>query len=374
MAKNETYESFYHNPMNNTLNYLFSANYACLCARNEQNPFDEKPRVISRDELFSSKKSAFGRDGIIFQTWVEEKIKNYSLSRNRLIETIDTELKGISVDELINEQKYILIDLFNHVYGSNKKFEDVFDEDSILDKRFTEDLIASTKNEKTSVGRSLFAMLKQCYEKYLYVLFEYQSAKSFLDIYNCLCDDLTSEGNRTFYYGNPRNKDVFVVKRETLEHALGMIVPVYDYEKFVVEEYDKTFKKLEKSMIKHPETYEIDRNAYDDYLPDYQKHINLLSSLQEAMDILNAMSIRFESANKEYQSSSHKRYDKLIQFLSGEGFSNKLKLKVDSVYMHKFEISRLTTLLKTHESLAEYSDKLKNELFGLSQESQPSQK
>ena len=322
------------------LNALFSANYTLLRILNEQKPFgspEDKQMVFGADDIW-------GKEQKMYDYWLEGKVEAYAELRNNLFKESRGHIPTPETAGALftrNTSKFIAE--YNKVYGTHKKFSEVFDRRYIIDRTLAMDL---TKKGDPNAGFSqdkinLFAM----YDELLNFLTDFYAIEAARDVYEALEDDLTQYGYRSIYYDKPTNPDVMKLDWNTFVEISHFVADAYDNSVAALKDINKRMEQLSKRMEKKPglPEYAQEQSALmQEFSPMYTEAF----ISEHLLDYLDEIEQRFNSANKTYEGFSTKIRDKVFNFLSNQTIQPRAKeLELDTVYMHKHELCDIFDML-----------------------------
>jgi hypothetical protein len=316
------------------LNALFSANYTLLRILNEQKPFgspEDKQMFFGRDDLW-------GKEQKMYDYWLEGKVEAYAELRNNLFK----ESRGhIPTKEaagaLFARNSARFIAEYNRVYGTNKKFSEVFDRRYIIDRTLANDLAKKgDPNANYSQDKiNLFVM----YDELLSFLTDYYAVEAAREVAEALEDDLTQYGYRSLYYNKPSNENVMKFDWNTFVEISHFVADAYDNSIAALKEMNKAMENLSKRMAKNPGLPEYAQEQAQ-LMQDYGMMYTEAFISEHLLDYLDEIETRFQSANKTYEGFSTKIRDKIFNFLSNQTTQPRAKeLDLDTVYMHRHELS-----------------------------------
>ena len=316
------------------LNALFSANYTLLRILNEQKPFgspEDKQMFFGRDDLW-------GKEQKMYDYWLEGKVEAYAELRNNLFK----ESRGhIPTKEaagaLFARNSARFIAEYNRVYGTNKKFSEVFDRRYIIDRTLANDLAKKgDPNANYSQDKiNLFVM----YDELLSFLTDYYAVEAAREVAEALEDDLTQYGYRSIYYDKPYNENVMKFDWNTFVEISHFVADAYDNSIAALKEMNKAMENLSKRMEKNPGLPEYAQEQAQ-LMQDYGMMYTEAFISEHLLDYLDEIETRFQSANKTYEGFSTKIRDKIFNFLSNQTTQPRAKeLDLDTVYMHRHELS-----------------------------------
>lgn len=315
------------------LNALFSANYTLLRILNEQKPFgspEDKQMVFGAEDIW-------GKEQKMYDYWLEGKVEAYAELRNNLFKESRGHIPSPQDAGALfvrNSQKFIAE--YNKVYGTQKKFSDVFDRRYIIDRTLANDLArkgdpnANHSQEKIN----LFVM----YDELLGFLTDYYAVEAAREVAEALEDDLTPHGYRSFYYNKPSNPDVMKFDWNTFVEISHFVADAYDNSIAALKEMNKAMDNLAKRMEKTPGLPEYQQEQQQ-LMQDYSLMYTEAFISEHLLDYLDEIEQRFVNANKTYEGFSTKIRDKIFNFLSNQTTQPRAKeLELDTVYMHKHEL------------------------------------
>lgn len=316
------------------LNALFSANYTLLRILNEQKPFgspEDKQMFFGRDDLW-------GKEQKMYDYWLEGKVEAYAELRNNLFK----ESRGhIPTKEaagaLFARNSARFIAEYNRVYGTNKKFSEVFDRRYIIDRTLANDLAKKgDPNANYSQDKiNLFVM----YDELLSFLTDFYAVEAAREVAEALEDDLTQYGYRSLYYNKPSNENVMKFDWNTFVEISHFVADAYDNSIAALKEMNKAMENLSKRMAKNPGLPEYAQEQAQ-LMQDYGMMYTEAFISEHLLDYLDEIETRFQSANKTYEGFSTKIRDKIFNFLSNQTTQPRAKeLDLDTVYMHRHELS-----------------------------------
>ena len=316
------------------LNALFSANYTLLRILNEQKPFgspEDKQMFFGADDIW-------GKEQKMYDYWLDGKIEAYAELRNNLFKESRGHIpspQDANALFLRNASKFIAE--YNRVYGTQKKFGDVFDRRYIIDETLANEL-ARKNNPDANFSQeklTLFAM----YDELLGFLTDYYAIEAARDVYEALEDDLTQYGYRSLYYNKPTNPDVMKFDWNTFVEISHFVADAYDNSVAALKDINRRMEDLSKRMERKPGLPEYAQEQAD-LLQEFSPMFTESFISEHLLDYLDEIEQRFVSANKTYEGFSTKIRDKVFNFLSNQTFQPRAKeLELDTVYMHKHELS-----------------------------------
>ncbi len=322
------------------LNALFSANYTLLRILNEQKPLDAPQQMVfTADDIFGS-----GKKEKLYDYWLDGKVEAYAeLRRNLFAESKQHIPSKQDADKLfiINSSRFMAA--FNKAYGTKKTISDVFDRRYILDSQFATDY--AYKNNQEIARSPELVELFGLYDEFLGFLTDYYCVEAARDIYNALEDDLNYNGYRSNRYNKPENPNVMKLDWNTFVEISHFVADIYDNSYKTLQDIKKLMDSLDKKLQRDPEN------------PDYKQQVNDLVQAfspvytevfisEHLLEYLDEVETRFNSANKTYEGFSTKIRDKVFNFMSNQTFSsNNPELEIDTVYMHRHELSDIIDML-----------------------------
>ena len=316
------------------LNALFSANYTLLRILNEQKPFgspEDKQMFFGADDIW-------GKEQKMYDYWLEGKVEAYAELRNNLIKESRGHIPTKEAAGALfarNSAKFLAE--FNRVYGTNKKFSDIFDRRYIIDRTLATEL--TRKNDPNSGfsqdKMNLFAM----YDELLRFLTDYYAVEAAREVAEALEDDLTQYGYRSFYYNKPSNENVMKFDWNTFVEISHFVADAYDNSVAALKDMNKAMENLSKRMAKNPGLPEYQQEQAQ-LVQDYSMMYTEAFISENLLDYLDEIEQRFQSANKTYEGFSTKIRDKIFNFLSNQTTQPRTaELDIDTVYMHRHELS-----------------------------------
>lgn len=325
----------------NLLNKAFSANYTCLRIANQEGSFSGD-LIQTSDQIF--KKKGFK------EHWLAAKMKDASHQRNELLAAFskakEATFSDFDIEKEDERNKAVLMQHFNHYYGTNKRFEECFDGYEILDEDFK--AIFELFDERKTIPSTRLGMsfLLNVYYTYLNYWSDRTFVRSTCDIIDTLSDDLNSSGYRTFYFGHPRNPQVSVISKAEIEE---MILTVYNFiTKFETElKIQKKKSASAEKLVKKKPSDESKQNYFET-----QFESNRMSILEEKVKALSffltVLDKRLSATGKDLEDSKILRFTEgVFDFTSGINvFDENNTLKVDKTYIHDLERKHLTFLFK----------------------------
>lgn len=326
------------------LNDLFSANYACLNFANQDGSFDSA-RVIG-NEIF--------KQNPITKSWQQAKMSDSSKARNEMFKYFkEKQIKvnqNSNFDDELTAVKQPLIETYNYVFGTNKKFEEVFDGFKIKDKKFAEVARQFNIHSIFVTDKEEISYLMYCYHNYVQTYKYYTALKAFDEVFEALDDDITERGYPSIYFNKTSNPKILRLSKTQIDELASSASALASQVEQDIKSENLTiaplYKKARKLARKKQSTHEIyaQINRSKSKILTMLDEQKITNTLKSYTDILKQ---RFISANTPYGfdrffSATLSVFDTLMQ----TGSAKKSNLKVDKVYVHKNELEYLEFLFE----------------------------
>ena len=337
---------------NSLINSLFSANYTILRILNEQSPLNQptQAKTYTSQDIFNSNQS-------MYEYWLDGKVEAYSELRNNLIKEF-YELIPSRDDAyklfLRNTSKFMKA--YNNVYGTQKKYEDLFDRKYLLDQNFANDY--SNRLNKTIVQSAELKELFELYDELLGFLTDYYCIESAREIAEALQDDLSTKGYRTFFYDKPSNPNIVKLDWNTFVDVSNMVAEIYNEATASLKLIGESMELVGKRYEKDPNNPDI-QQQYLDLLQAFSPTYSEQYIAEHLLTFFDEIEKRFNSANTTYEGFSTKIRDKLFNLISNQKLSpNNENLYLDSVYIHRNEMSDILDMFQALDGTQELYNKL----------------
>ena len=333
------------------LNQLYSINYACLNFANQEGSFDG-PRIVG-NELF--------RENQISKSWQKAKMSDASAARNSVFAYFRNKQATVNqnsnFDEELNSVKTPLINFYNEVFETNKKFEDVFVGFKIKDKNF-EDIAKLFNIHSTFMTNSeTVHFLMQSYHNYIQTYKYYTTLKAFDEIFEVLSDDLTESGYPSIYFNKTSNPKILRITQKQIDEFSSSALKISSQIEQDIKTENLTIAPLYKQARKLARKKQNPHEIYQQINISKSNIFAMINEQKVAATLLNYIEIlkqRMISANTPYGfdgffGKTISVFDKLMK----TGSSQKEDFKVEKIYVHKYELEYLEflfDLLKMHKS------------------------
>lgn len=313
----------------------YEYNYVCGLVVNQIREPAKGNNVYSASDIFDEQKS-------IKQIYLDSKLEGYATQRNKFFSVVLDAFQEETIEKELQKIKNVVIDMFNAYYKTNKKFEEVFDKDSILDKTLYDSFYMTNNTRDDSPE---FEELAMAVSTYIQAFSKYKHYVTALDILNTLNNDFNKNGYKSFYYGIPQSRDVHKLSGDVLNEAIN----------FTLKENASKFKaanKLEKKLRKQEQ---VDLES-----EEYQKYSDLSGELM----ILELLSIYLTALSDRYASSTKPDFNKIdvlklkLADLSLGVNPFKKNKTTDFIYVHKLELEDILSLLLALENTEELVKKI----------------
>lgn len=244
----------------------------------------------------------------------------------------DKKLLEELVDGLAAQRKR-MVEYFNKAFNSNKTESDIFEDYKIVDEDYLDVFnLASTNIEKkqSTVAEERLYVNTNAYQM---VAEWVMNQVSLIDMFNALCDDLTTEGNKSLFYSKPRDR-VGVVSEDEIKF-LVTVTEIYE-------------KKLYENKKSNNDEFLFERNkvAFDEMK-------KIVCMWDERLKFANTPRVRGFSEFKE----------KTYLALAGVPLKAvKLKNIIKEVYFHQNEACLLfnaAQFLTEESDIKDFSDSYK---------------
>jgi len=325
--------------LNRDLNRVYTANYQCLkaTARENQDSTIELP-------TFSG------------STWLRDKVEIVAKKRNNYINTISkTVATKMSPDfvEALENYKLSFMENFEAVYGPSGTFDDCFDGYEITHKGFKEDFFKLDIQNHLAKNTSEFKCLCYNYIRYLEYYKQLKIYEGYVEIFNSLCDDLNSDGYKTFMFQKPQ-KGVTLLSADKIQemHALAL-----SHKKRVDISYKSALKKKNKSFDRLSTTKEKTKQSakenYSYFLACFEHEENQNEFVSELCHFTESLMTRLKWANSTPQmKKTADIYAGFYDLMAGVNiFSSKNNYETDQIYVHENELEYYQYLLEKVELL-----------------------
>lgn len=355
MGNFNTREKFY-----DAINRAYTLNYTAMRFAKQDEPTQQTYTASDifhkspKDEKLTNKRSSFA------------KLRNKQLAMLADALTESSEELQIIKNEL-ESTKLLLADHYNQMFGTNKKFNELFNGFNCVDdniKSMVEGHIIETTRNVSNEDLQVFL---NNYVYYIDIFEKYTFAPIYIDLIRQLNDSITEYGYKTPYFERPQNPMIARLKKDEITELLQCSATL-------MVDLDNEYKRLEKELLK---AYKLGakKNA------DVFESANLVNQLtaeiaqigpnstlaEELFDIATAFETRLKSANTDCDTSlrfrlTEKFGDRLV------GIEDSGNFNIDEIFVHKYELDYIKFLFKMLDTSPE---KIKAE-HGIVQE--PAQK
>ena len=355
MAREEN--NIFNNVFYDNINQMYIANYQCLQVLNEDSPFDDKSEKNMYRAYFEPEEGKlFGENGAFIKNWQSAKFDAFRRIREQLICDIEKAINDCDDTQKFFEEKDKLLQTYNELYGENRSFEEVFRGYEVIDDKFGKDIVAETRGEDISVDVEKYGELCNLYVQYIYDYQAMQGFETFTDIYRALYDDLNPSGYRSIFFGNPENPKVKVLNYKFFTSMYEIVEKLY-------LNCAKDIASLEKLAIKTSKTKNFDSDEALQ-MQFYEKFVELQKNRRDFTLIdgvyfwLDAIYLRFQSANSVNIEFTSQLVDKSVYLFTGNGLGGKNQLAINDIYIHQNEIDYVITMLKNIKEAKPLLDKI----------------
>lgn len=322
------------------LNYAYSINYYLLDTLNQ---------FLQDGKMYYSREDIFGKKST-YEEYLNNLHSYIATARNNYFERVQKSFDDCGFADLFQKNGEELINIYNGTSGNNVKFEDVFSKNDVVDWNFfadVETLLDSSSNDLINQGK---ATLSYVFSEYINFYEQYKVWRSANELLGALSDDFNSYGAKSLTFGKSDNKDIISVDSDYLDSVVKVCS---DFIKNNVKKYAKEISKLKKQKA-----------DINDILNDPEKYSKLESQLafEKLIDYCELFSERLISANSTPKIKKPLNA-RLVEFFGTLNTEPK-QTKVDSVYVHAFELADFLAISSMFPELLEFSQDVSKKCFG----------